>query len=278
MKNKVLVIGRTDTIGGFGTQMFDEDPTCDCCFLKLNLEKSKVKKLIEFLVTSDEECKDVNITEVMINKSFIGKELNFGENNIYTFKKKHLLVTEPIDTLSTITNAKDEEATKQMCKILGVDYEEFKKFSDMMDKSLEPMSKENLEKMIDNTVEYVNTDGVEPDLYVSPVTLDDKNEYSIIDNNVFKQPFLNILKDMHLTNGNDKDDLIIIKNTIIDIRTIAKLIFKITDNKSITVIWFGDYYYISINNSYKSLTIQEKSRMDHVLHSYHGLDLYIINK
>ena len=122
-----------------------------------------------------------------------------------------------------------------------------------------------------------DTDGVEPDLYVSPVTLDDKNEYSIIDNNVFKQPFLNILKDMHLTNGNDKDDLIIIKNTIIDIRTIAKLIFKTTDSKSISVIWFGDYYYISINNSYKSLTIQEKSRMDHVLNSYHGLNLYIIN-
>ncbi len=34
--------------------------------------------------------------------------------------------------------------------------------------------------------------GVEPDLYVSPVTLDENNEYSIIDNNVFKQPFLNI--------------------------------------------------------------------------------------
>lgn len=129
MKNKILVIGKTNPFGGFGTQMFDEDPTCDCCFLKLNLEKSKVKKLIKFLVSTDEECKDVNITEVMINKSFIGKELNFGENNIYTFKKKHLLVTEPINAISTIANIKDEEATKQMCKIFGVDYEEFKKFS-----------------------------------------------------------------------------------------------------------------------------------------------------
>lgn len=185
MKNKILVIGKTNPFGGFGTQMFDEDPTCDCCFLKLNLEKSKVKKLIEFLVTSDEECKDVNITEVMINKSFIGKELNFGENNIYTFKKKHLLVTD-------IANAKDEEATKQMCKILGVDYEKYKKFSDMMDKSLEPMSKENLQKMLTEN----NTDGVEPDLYVSPVTLDN-NEYNIMDNEVFKQSFLNILKSLH---------------------------------------------------------------------------------
>ena len=274
MKNKVLVIGRTNTHGGFGTHLFDENPTCDCCFSKLNLEKSKVKKLIKFLVTSDEECKDVAITEIVINNSFIGKELNFGENNIYTFKKKHLLVTEPINVISTITNTKDEEVTKQMCKIFGVDYEEYKKFSDMMDKSLEPMSKENLEKMLEND----NTDGVEPDLYISPVTLDKNNEYNIIDNDVFKQSFLNILKSMHLTNGNDKDDLIIIKNTIIDIRTIAKLIFKTTDSKSISVIWFGEYYYISINNSYKSLTIQEKSRMDHVLHSYHGLDLYIINK
>lgn len=274
MKNKVLVIGRTDTIGGFGTHLFDENPTCDCCFSKLNLEKSKVKKLIEFLVTSDEECKDVAITEIVINNSFIGKELNFGENNIYTFKKKHLLVTEPINVISTIANTKDEEVTKQMCKIFGVDYEEYKKFSDMMDKSLEPMSKENLEKLLTED----NTDGVEPDLYISPVTLDNNNEYNIIDNDVFKQPFLNILKDMHLTNGNDKDDLIIIKNTIIDIRTIAKLIFKTTDSKSISVIWFGDHYYISINNSYKSLTKQEKSRMNHVLHNYHGLDLYIINK
>ena len=154
MKKKVLVIAKTLMNGGFGTQLFDEDPTCDCCFSKLNLDKSKVKKLIKFLVTEDEECKDVVITDVVISNSFIGSELNFGENNVYVFKEKHLIRTEPeSDILNVVSSAKDEESTKQMCKILGVDYEEYKKFSKMMNKALEPMSKENLEKTLNNLSE-----------------------------------------------------------------------------------------------------------------------------
>ena len=280
MKKKVLVIAKTLMNGGFGTQLFDEDPTCDCCFSKLNLDKSKVKKLIKFLVTEDEECKDVVITDVVISNSFIGSELNFGENNVYVFKEKHLIRTEPeSDILNVVSSAKDEESTKQMCKILGVDYEEYKKFSKMMDKALEPMSKENLEKTLNNLSED-KTDLLIPEteMYISSVTLHDGSEYNIIENNVFKQPFLNILKDFHLTNGNDNDDLIIIKNTSADIRAIAEMVFKLTESKSITVIYFGDYYYISCNNSFKEMTYKEKDKMDEILLRYSGVDLYIINK
>lgn len=280
MKKKVLVIAKTLMNGGFGTQLFDEDPTCDCCFSKLNLDKSKVKKLIKFLVTEDEECKDVVITDVVISNSFIGSELNFGENNVYVFKEKHLIRTEPeSDILNVVSSAKDEESTKQMCKILGVDYEEYKKFSKMMNKALEPMSKENLEKTLNNLSEDKSDLLIpETEMYISSVTLHDGSEYNIIENNVFKQPFLNILKDFHLTNGNDNDDLIIIKNTSADIRAIAEMVFKLTESKSITVIHFGDYYYISCNNSFKEMTYKEKNKMDEILLRYSDVELYIINK
>lgn len=277
MKKKVLVIAKTPMNGGFGTQLFDEDPTCDCCFSKLNLNKSKVKKLINFLVTEDEECKDIVITDVVISNSFIGSELNFGENNVYVFKEKHLIRTEPENKiLDVVRSGKDEESTKQMCKILGVDYEEYKKFSKMMNKALEPMGKENLEKVLMEDKSELPIP--ETEMFVSHVTLHDGSEYNIIENNVFKQPFLNILKDFHLTNGNDNDDLIIIKNTSADIRAIAEMVFKLTESKSITVIYFGDYYYISCNNSFKEMTYKEKDKMDEILLRYSGADLYIINK
>lgn len=137
-----------------------------------------------------------------------------------------------------------------------------------------------------NSTSEVETNNIDEDstldeeLWFSPVTLFDGSEDCIVENNVFKEPFLNILKYHNLTNGNDNDDLIIIRNNVADIRDIGRLIFKMSDEdvKSLTVIAFGDYYYISVNNAYKELLATEyHNGIELILSKYTGAELFILN-
>lgn len=264
---------------------------CPCCFYKLNINKNKVKKLIlgcfeaEHASTGKISRNYINYIYGNINNFNIILEAKIVHNKIpllkgIVIKDKHVIKEikssrSGVKALFLSNEAIQNTETKE--ESMESPDPKRHNFINVMD-SHKLEAKEIINKYFEGLAVSLNNrvkadDGAE--IYSSIIKI---HEHSIIKNNTYKEPFLSILKDFHLTNGNANDDLIIIKSSSVDIRVIGELIFNLTKSKSVSVIYYSNYYYISCNNSFKELTNEEKINIDTILNKYQGAKLYILNK